>query len=739
MAPLDTRYLLHFRTSYLTEWGQNLVVCGPGVLFGNWEPRRGHWMTCQHIGKDLVWEVAVPIPAAPEVTYKYAVVNEQLEVIKWESETHTISLPNGLEAGAIIDIFDQWQDDSHPAKVLSRSAFSEVILPNHSQPCGGSVPHMTPGINEAIVRFQVCDWQLQGGQQLTVTGGAPQLGNWQLQQVLSMSKTVAPWWEAEVQVPLNAFPITYKYAVREEDGSLTLEHGENRMVTISQNEVQCRAPALVVRNDGYFRHERRWRGAGVAIPVFSLRTKRSVGCGEFADINDLVDFCADAGLRLVQILPVNDTSVRMDWRDSYPYSSLCVFALHPQYMRLEGLSDRLPSELLDRIQAARSKLNLPEVDYEATMATKMSIARAIFDEQGQETIQSKLFREFCARNHEWLQPYSVFCFLRDLFGTAEHWNWGAFSTPTQKMLDRLSGDDQEWHPTIQFYQWLQYHLHCQLLQVSKYAKDRRVALKGDLPIGVDKRSVDTWLYPKLFRMNVGTGAPPDYFNKLGQNWGFPTYNWEEMAKDGYLWWRRRLGAMAQYFHAYRIDHILGFFRIWEIPSGCTTGLLGHFRPSIPLWKHELESRGIWDFDRLCDPYITWPILESLFGVELAGEVTCKYLVEVGNHRYRLRPQYSSEAALAAIKPRTGLPPDLVAEVEFIRDGLLKLRQNVVLLRDEEDPNRFYPVSVYVRRRHKVGCLVLYMSRQRNQFLVCALESKHMLPIFGCNLRMVKYH
>jgi 4-alpha-glucanotransferase len=451
----------------------------------------------------------------------------------------------------------------------------------------------------------------------------------------------------------------------------------------------------VARFDGCFRRQQRWRGAGVAVPVFSLRSAQSVGSGEFLDLIPLVDLCAATGFSLIQVLPVSDTSVRgaePHWRDSYPYSSLCVFALHPLYLRLQALADELPADIAAEIEEAQRALDLEEgVDFEATMKTKLRIARAVFDRCGAADLESESFRRFCSDAWEWLQPYAVFIWLRRVFGTGEHWRWGALSQPTREVLDRLSSPSQEWHRSLQFTYWLQWHLHRQLLQASQHAASRHVSLKGDLPIGVDKCSVDTWMDPKLFRMNVSTGAPPDYFDPNGQNWGFPTYNWEEMGKDGYLWWRRRLAHMAQYFHAYRIDHILGFFRIWEIPGDCTSGILGRFRPSIPLSRHELESHGIWDFDRLCEPWITDEVLREVFGPELASEVAARYLQEQANGRYRFRQQYASEAALTAIPPRRCLMADMAPEdVEAVRRGLLSLRQNVVLLRDPEDPNAFYP-------------------------------------------------
>lgn len=497
------------------------------------------------MGKDLVWEVIVPIPLVPEIVYRYAVVDESLKVIKWARQTQTLKLPQDLGDGSIIDIHDDWMDNSHPARLLSTRAFTKAILPNPPRLSSQGVLHMQPVLNEAIIRFQVWDCELQGTQEMCISGGAPQLGNWQTQQVVQMIQTARGCWEGEISVPLNAFPVTYKYAVGERGGQLILEHGESRIAALPMTETS-RAPAMLIQHDGYFRRERRWRGAGVAVPVFSLRSERSVGCGEFADLPLVVSWCASVGLTVLQLLPIIDTSVHGTWRDSYPYSSLCVFALHPMYLRLQDLANPLPEGIAAEIESARVALNLDQVDYEATMETKLRIARCVFDVMGRETLESPEFETFFNENREWLRPYSVFCFLRDLFGTAEHWRWGALATPAPQSLDRLADPSREWHPTIQFRYFLQFHLHKQLSAASRAASAAHVALKGDLPIGVDKRSVDTWLWPRQFRMGTSTGAPPDYFDPGGQNWGFPTYNWEEMAVDDYSWWRRRLAHMEQY-------------------------------------------------------------------------------------------------------------------------------------------------------------------------------------------------
>jgi len=313
----------------------------------------------------------------------------------------------------------------------------------------------------------------------------------------------------------------------------------------------------------------------------------------------------------------------------------------------------------------------------------------VFDRHGDETLTAPDFKAWLEQNADWLKPYALFCHLKQLFGTAEHWQWGLLANPTEETLARLTGDGAPHHRQLLFTYWLQYHLHCQLTAAAKHATAKKVVLKGDIPIGVDKRSVDTWMEPHLFRMDKSTGAPPDYFDPNGQNWGFPTYDWDAMAKDDYGWWRRRLSHMAQYFSAYRIDHVLGFFRIWEIPGDCTTGRLGYFRPSVPLSKAELESRGLWDIQRLTEPYVRWHLLNELFGKQ-APEVAARFFEEPTPGCFRFRAQYASEAQISKITVRPDSPRWLLDETERVRTGLMRLRQNVVLVPDPESPGAYHP-------------------------------------------------
>lgn len=300
------------------------------------------------------------------------------------------------------------------------------------------------------------------------------------------------------------------------------------------------------------------RMAGVAIPIFSLRSEEDFGVGEFYDLKKMADWAASTGLHIIQLLPINDTTRTKTWKDSYPYSAISSFALHPMYINLPAAGVKIDKEY-KKIQA---ELNaLPMVDYERVNAEKHRLLKKLFSQEGEAVLSSSACRKFVKENSEWLKPYAEFCAKRD-------------------------ADDAGYHIFVQ------YHLAKQMQEARDYAHSKGVFLKGDLPIGVSRSSVEVQTSPGLFNLDSQAGAPPDAFSADGQNWGFPTYNWDEMAKDNYAWWRMRLRVMAKYFDAFRIDHILGFFRIWEIPMPEKSGMYGHFSPSLPYSREEIESRGL---------------------------------------------------------------------------------------------------------------------------------------------------
>jgi len=515
---------------------------------------------------------------------------------------------------------------------------------------------------------------------LKVCGNNPALGSWKLDKAPQLSSCNYPLWEGTVAVSKDFVPFQYKYAI--EGGDLAepaWEEGPDRVFNST-------GFSAIKRTDGPFRRSAEWRGAGVAVPVFSLRTKNGLGVGEFLDMKLLVDWSVQCGLRVVQLLPINDTTVKGDWRDSYPYSANSVFALHPIYINLDKLTK--DPNILKEIAAKKLALNaLPKIDYEAVTNFKFETMKKTFA-ASKELIASAEFKKWVASNEYWLLPYSLYMTMRKKYNTPDWAQWKEHKNITREAVKKASETTSEFYNDVSFYNYVQYNLHLQLKEAADYASQRGVGIKGDIAIGVNPKSVDTWIEPRLFRLHKSTGAPPDFFSEDGQNWGFPTYNWIEMAKDDYGWWRHRLTQMAQYFDAFRIDHILGFFRIWEIPAHAVTGLLGRFYPSIPVHRDELSSAGMWDLQRLTEPYIKSHLVERYVGGDLAPEVMQKCMTETQPYTWQLKPEYSTEKQVAAAFPTDN--PETASKNERIKAGLFKLIQNVIFLKDDEDPNAFYP-------------------------------------------------
>ncbi|MBO4624928.1 MAG: 4-alpha-glucanotransferase [Bacteroidales bacterium] len=457
------------------------------------------------------------------------------------------------------------------------SAFSDVIF---RRPDGCSFRHPRhEGPSLGNVCFRIAAPEVRSNESVGIVGSGKVLGNWN--KVHLMTDAQFPWWFLTMDIDE---PMEYKYVIADTKTKQIRcwEEGPNHFFA----EVPPKDTQLIVSDIQPKFPTEPWRGAGVAVPVFSLRTEDSFGVGEFHDLKKLVDWAVKAGQNVIQILPINDTTMTHAWQDSYPYNAVSSFALHPQFVHLPDAGVRKDAAY----KAKQAQLEaLPQEDYEQVNSIKLEMLRKLFmGAKGKQVVASPEYQAFVEANKEWLLPYAVFSVLRDQHGTPEFEKWGKYATYSAKKADDVAKANPE---EVGFYCYVQYLLDVQLKDAINYAHLHGVALKGDLPIGVSRQSVDAWQHPNLFHMDSQAGAPPDAFAEDGQNWGFPTYNWEEMEKDGYAWWKARMGKMAEYFDAFRIDHILGFFRIWEIPSQYKSGLMGHFNPALPYSEDELRMRG----------------------------------------------------------------------------------------------------------------------------------------------------
>jgi len=521
---------------------------------------------------------------------------------------------------------------------------------------------------------------------LGICGNQPSLGDWDPAKVTLMTDAFYPEWQIELDADKLKFPLEFKFVLynKKLGQVVAWEDNPNRYLPypqLSDNET-------LVISDRYARFQLPlWKGAGVAIPIFSLRSKQSFGVGDFGDLRKFIDWAALTGQKVVQILPINDTNITHTWVDSYPYSSISIYAFHPMYIDLKQLGvlkDKKQMAAFNKMQ--QSLNNLPAVDYEKVNEGKWKYLRLIFRQEGDSVLSSESFKAFYHDNEEWLQPYAAFSYLRDLYHTPDFHLWPKYSQFNADEIKALCDPIAKHYPEISIYYYIQYNLHIQLRAVTDYAHSRGVVLKGDIPIGINRNSVEAWKEPQYFNMNGQAGAPPDDFSVNGQNWGFPTYNWEVMEQDGYAWWMRRFTKMAEYFDAYRIDHILGFFRIWEIPMHSVHGLLGQFVPSMPMTSQEIESFGLhFNEDFFTRPYINEYFLKDLFG-DQTDFVKQQFLQPSEAFQvYDMRPEFDTQRKVESYF--AGKTDEVSVR---IREGLYSLISDVLFIRDRDHSDQFHP-------------------------------------------------
>ena len=625
---------LVFRLNYHTVPGQSLwlkyaiVLGASGVRFDQIAPL--YWIN------DEQWEAVVDIKGAGTLRLEY---NYQLRQSGNGMKLDEWLAPRVMEFdpatnGALL-LMDSWCSAGTVDYAFETKPFQAVLPPR-----GPFEPLVTlPAANHS---FQLRLAAVPQGMVPCLIGSVTEIGDWGWHHAVPLQEVSPNVWQKNLYLP-NDLGIQYKYGMFDLRLKcvVSMERGENRWLPVREYSKQ---QWTKVSDESYRRDvSGLFRAAGVAIPVFSLRSKKSLGVGEFADLKPLADWAHGVGLKLIQILPINDTTSSHDWTDSYPYSAISVFALHPLYLRLDDLDYAMPAEFGGELKSARASLNpLAQVDYEAVMAVKIKLTRQIFEKHFKVIRSNDEFKLFLEANRAWVVPYGVFCVKRDHFGTADFSCWEDWAVFDAEKVNALVDPAHPEHREVLYHVWLQYELDQQLGDAVAHLHRNGLALKGDLPIGIDRQSVDAWCASHLFKMDAQAGAPPDAFAVKGQNWGFPTYNWEVMQKDDYAWWRSRFAQLSRYFDAYRIDHILGFFRIWQVPYDHVEGIMGHFDPAVPIHLDEMRERGIdFDYNRYCRPYIRDHSLSERFG-DAVQVVKEQYLHDSGSGYWQLRENFSTQ-------------------------------------------------------------------------------------------------
>lgn len=662
-----------FNISYDTQFGEELVL---NIIGGSGATTAYRMRT--NDGKTWTCNIKNNMPLGSHIDYFYSVVRGEDNIVRreWTVQPHRLELNtvNGT-AFTVNDIWSGIPEDSY----MYSSAFTDCIRRRRQTPmplCGYGV----------TLRLKVRAPQLRGNERLVIVGSPTHLGAWDVRRGISMYEHNHNEWVADIDITklgVKVFEFKFVAVSMPDYGSVIWEDRLNRRLTLPEMKegevfVSEQGVALFPMCDQRF--------AGTLVPVFSLRSKDDYGVGDFGDLKKMIDWVADTKQRVLQVLPVNDTTDNGTWTDSYPYNCVSVFALHPQYVDLSALPPLKDGKKRSDFEALREELNaLKQIDYVRVNDAKQAYLRELYAQEGKKVLASADFKAFFDEAQEWLVPYAQFCFLRDKNGTADFSKWQDHSLFNENDRRALCGTRNAAYRDVAYYYFVQYLLSSQMSAVHDHARQKGVILKGDIPIGVSRHSCDVWQEPRYFNMNGQAGAPPDDFSRNGQNWGFPTYNWAEMMKDGCRWWVRRFQYMAKYFDAYRIDHVLGFFRIWEIPVDSVHGLLGQFSPSLGMTREEIEAYGLRFDERLfTEPYITERMLDELFGKD-APTVRATYLVPTAEGRYHMKADYDTQRKIqAAFAGKTS------DEDAALREKLYSLVSDVLFVRDHRDATKFHP-------------------------------------------------
>ena len=666
---------LNFHIEYQTVYGQDLIL---NIVSEkkNGAPKVSEYRMQTVDGVHWDCQVSCVIGTGTSVDYFYSIENGgRKERREWGVVAHRLEAT--CENGQIYDIYDHWIDipeDSY----LYTSAITDCVVGKKIEQ-----PRITPFAK--TVRLQVRAPQLSQGMALYVTGGEVAMGEWDDSKAIRMTEHNINEWLADIDAgELADSLIDFKFFAKDDaTGNIVWEYSNNRSVQLPD---LADGQVVVYDLSQAFFPLPPVRCAGTLVPVFSLRSRESFGVGDFGDLKKMIDWVAKTKQRVLQILPINDTTITHTWTDSYPYSCISIFALHPQYADLNQLPKIADKALADEMEQLRQELNaLPQIDYERVNDAKVRYLRAIYEQEGKTTLASTEFKQFFKETEQWLVPYAQYCFLRDTNGTADFLKWEGHTSWNEDDRAALSNGRTKAYRDVAFYYFVQFILSEQMKAAHEYARANHVILKGDIPIGVNRFGCDVWSEPRYFNLNGQAGAPPDDFSVSGQNWGFPTYNWDEMIADGCQWWVRRFQNMQQYCDAYRIDHVLGFFRIWEIPATAVHGLLGHFSPALGMSREEIEGYGLhWQEDLFTTPFITDWVLDRVFH-ERAQEVREKYVEPKWEGHYRMRPEFDTQKKIEAAFEGCTEERDI-----WLRDGLYSLVSDVLFVRDHKDSNKFHP-------------------------------------------------
>lgn len=668
---------IHFKISYFTYWGQRLLVSGNIPELGNNDLSKALELNYQS-PEDWAAEIEINSKEEIKFNYKYILYTEQTGQYdeEWGDDRNLQLDSTKTEHFFCMDI---WNSPSSIENAFLSTPFQNVLLHQDT-----IVEEINNPAKKYTHIFKVKMPLLMKNEVPCLIGNWEPLGNWSTKEPLLLTKNGDNHWFVKVDLSKIKGEVHYKYGVYDTENKhfRYFESGSDHIAQIYNSK-----QTIVQLMDGFVRVvNKSWKGAGVGLPVFSIRTRQSFGVGDFVDFKLLIQWAEKVGLKLIQVLPLNDTTGTHTDADVLPYAAISAFALNPLFLNLPAIGKLPDTHPLQRVfESKQAELNrLDLVSFLEVINYKLQYAKELFLIQKDKFLKNKDYKAFFKNNEYWLAPYAAFCVLRDQFGTPDYRKWEDFSNYDSKKIEEFSLSDKSHFDDIATNYFIQYHLHVQLSDAAKYAHEHNVVLKGDIPIGVNRNSADTWAHPELFHMNMQAGAPPDMFSVKGQNWELPTYNWEMIERTGFDWWKKRFAQMSNYFDTFRIDHILGFFRIWQIPTNQIEGIMGHLNPSVPIHINEFAQKGLWfDFNRYCKPHITDSILYDFFGEETNWvKINCLQIED--GWIYRLKESYQTQLSVENLYNE-----GLISE--RVKWGLFDIISNILFFEVEgSNGMQFYP-------------------------------------------------
>lgn len=647
---------LYFNINFKTKMGEKLQV----LVMEEGTEDKIHFLKYTDNGN---WNAEVDY-FSKTISYKYQLTDDGGNILDEEISLHYLNFPHNYNE---FSIYDYWNLKNFPENYLNNKILKNIW--QNFKPEKAAVLKKHTHLFRLEAPIYKTNWRV------VLLGNCEALGNWEWLNSVAMSQTDFGVWEAAVELPQNQI-IQYKYGLLNTDTGkvFDLEYGNNRFALANSEK-----NILQIKSDHFFKFKsyEMYHAAGVAVPVFALRSENGFGVGEFSDLKILADWAKKTNLSLIQILPINDTTANFTWTDSYPYAAISVYALHPQYLSVENLEYSLPKNLVEEFKTKKSELNaLDLIDYELMISGKWKYVKAVFDESKDEILKDRNFKKFIKDHEGWLLPYAAFCVQRDKYKTPNFSNWKTHKKYIAGKVAAFFSPKSKDYEEAMLHSWVQYQLHLQLKDAVDYSHSLGISLKGDLPIGIYRYSVEAWTEPELFGMDFQAGAPPDQFTELGQNWEFPTYNWEAMKENGYQWWKNRFKALEQYFDAMRIDHILGFFRIWRMPMSATQGILGYFYPAVPVKMEEFHARNIpFNYERYCKPFINDEVLWDYFGEEREA-IHNEFMYSHCDGTYTLKEEFDTQRKLKDYFEENPHP--------WAEEKLISLCANVLFLQEDKE-------------------------------------------------------